>query len=61
MDTIRITVNLSATEAQALITLAKKQCRHPREQARFEILEGLKKQLALFEDGQATPPVKVQI
>lgn len=41
-DLVRITVKLSKDEARALLKLAGDEYRHPREQARKFILDGLR-------------------
>lgn len=41
-DQVRITVSLTTNEAKALLKLAEDEYRHPREQARKFILDGLR-------------------
>ncbi len=41
-ETVRITVKLSGDEAKDLLKLAEDECRHPRDQARVLIREGLR-------------------
>lgn len=57
METIRIVLTLTKAEAQALIGLAAIECRHPREQARFVIRQGLIMRGALPEDAHNTRPI----
>lgn len=43
MKNSRVTVSLDSVEAEALINIAQKECRQPREQARFILIEELKR------------------
>ena len=48
-DLTRISVPLARDEAQIIIELARKEFRHPREQARFLIYEALRARGAIAE------------
>ncbi len=59
MPNLRITVPLDDSELQALMSMAARDCRHPREQLRFLLREEARRCGLLSDEGEAQPTSEV--
>lgn len=60
MDQSRVNVPLEAAELEALVRLAREECRHPREQARLLIRDQLRR-LGLLPQTVTAAPIEAEL